>query len=223
MSHELRTPLNAVLGFSQLLKTGMAGELNEKQKRYTNNIITSGDFLLNLINDILDLSKIEAGKIELIKENISAPQSIEETTLLIKERERRHNIVFENEFDPKLDYIEADEQRLKQILFNLLSNAVKFSKPEGGVIKIITRKADEAAEISVSDTGIGIKPENIDKLFLKFERLEKGISERYGGTGLGLAISRQLVELHGGKIWAESEFGKGSIFTFTLPFKKEAS
>ena len=217
MSHELRTPLNASIGFSELLTMGMAGELNEKQKHYVNNILTSNQFLLSLINDILDLSKIEAGKIELVFDKMSLHVTIKETLSLIKENALKHNVLLKTELDPELEFIEADRQRFKQILFNLLSNAIKFSKEEGGIITIITKKEGDMAKISVSDTGIGIKEENIGKLFQKFEQLESGISQKYGGTGLGLAITKQLVEQHGGRIWVKSKYGEGSTFTFTLP------
>ncbi|MDP2752932.1 MAG: HAMP domain-containing sensor histidine kinase, partial [Nitrospirota bacterium] len=175
------------------------------------------------INDILDLSKVEAGKTELVFEKISVPEAINESIILIKEKAAKHNIIIKKEFDPELDFIEADKQRFKQILFNLLSNAVKFSKPDGGVVTIATKKLGDSAEISVSDTGIGIKPKNMGKLFQKFEQLESEISNKYGGTGLGLAISKQLVEMHGGRIWAESKYGEGGTFTFILPLKAEKS
>lgn len=219
MSHELRTPLNASMGFSEFLKLGMAGELSEKQKHYVDNILTSNQFLLTLINDILDLSKVEAGRIELAPEKMSVPVTIKETLSLIKEKAMKHNVLLKTEFNPELEFIEADKQRFKQILFNLISNAVKFSKEEGGTVTITAKKVDENVQISVSDTGIGIKPESMGKLFQKFEQLEKGIPEKYGGTGLGLAISKELVELHGGRIWAESKYGEGSTFTFLLPLK----
>ncbi len=221
MSHELRTPLNSIIGFSELMKQGTAGKLNEKQKHFIDNIFTSGTFLLSLINDILDLSKIEAGKIELAPEKMSVPVTIKETFSLIKEKAMKHNVVLNTEFDTELEFIEADKQRAKQILFNLLSNAVKFSKEEGGTITITTKKERDMAKISVSDAGIGIKEENMKKLFQKFEQLESGISQKYGGTGLGLAITKQLVELHGGKIRAESKYGEGSTFTFMLPIEAE--
>lgn len=219
MSHELRTPLNSILGFSELLKQKMAGELSEKQEHYVENILASGKHLLNLINDILDLSRIEAGKIELTVEKISLPSTIEETVILIKERAAKHNIILKKEIDNKLGFIEADKQRFKQVLFNLLDNAIKFSNEEGGVVTIAVRKVDNKAEISVSDTGIGIKKEDIGKLFKKFQQLESGIARKHGGSGLGLSISKQLVELHGGSISAESKYGEGSKFTFTLPLK----
>lgn len=219
MSHELRTPLNSILGFSDLLKLETSGELNEKQKHFVDNIYTSGQFLLNLINDILDLSKVEAGKIVLNKEKMPVPTTIDEAITLIKEKAAKHNINIYKEIDPELKFIDADKQRVKQILFNLLSNAVKFSKESGGTVTISVKKEGDMADISVSDTGIGIKPESMGKLFQKFEQLERGISEKYGGTGLGLAICKQLAELHGGSIWAESKYGEGSTFTFTIPLK----
>jgi PAS domain S-box-containing protein len=220
MSHELRTPLSAAIGFSELLKMNQAGELNEKQKHYVDNILASNQFLLTLINDILDLSKIEAGKIELVPEKILMPVTIRETLSLIKEKAMKHKVLLKTEFDPELEFIVADRQRFKQVLFNLLNNAVKFSKEEGGTVTITAKKEGDMAKVSVSDTGIGIKEEIINKLFQKFEQLDPGISKKYGGTGLGLAITKQLVELHGGRIWAQSKFGEGSTFTFLIPLSK---
>jgi len=219
MSHELRTPLNSILGFSELLMQKSPGDLNEKQVHYLDNVITSGKFLLNIINDILDISKVEAGKMELVKERLPVSQVINETINLIKEKAMKHNITLKNEFDPDLDFIEADKQKFKQVLFNLLSNSIKFSKIEGGTVSIRTEKDGDMAKFSVTDTGIGIKNEDMGFLFQTFEQLDSGITKNYGGTGLGLAISKKLVELHGGKIYAESEYGKGSTFTFTLPLK----
>lgn len=224
MSHELRTPLNAIIGFSELLKRkGPEGSLTEeKQKRYVDNILTSAKHLLNLINDILDLSKIEAGKIELNIEKISVPITIEEVITLIKETAAKRNVVLKKDLDPELDFfIEADKLKFKQILFNLLSNAVKFSMSEGGIVTLTAKKKDDIAEFSVADTGIGIKQENIGKLFQNFEQLDSGMARNYGGTGLGLAITKKLVELHNGKIWAESRFGEGSTFTFLLPIEQK--
>jgi signal transduction histidine kinase len=219
MSHDLRTPLNASIGFSELLKQGLAGELNEKQKHYVNNIHTSSQFLLTLVNDILDLSKIEAGKIELAPEKMSVPLTVNETISLLKENAIKHKVLLKTEFDPELEFIEADKQRFKQILFNLLSNALKFSKEEGGTATMITKKEGDMAKISVSDSGIGIKEENFGRLFRKFEQFDSKIVKKYGGTGLGLVISKYLVEMQGGKIWAESRYGEGSTFTFLLPIK----
>ena len=217
MSHELRTPLNSIIGFSELMK--MNTTLNEKQEHYLENVITSSQFLLKLINDILDLSKVEAGKIELVFEKMSVPATIEDTFILIKEKAANRNVVLKKEFDPQLDIIEADQQRFKQIFYNLLSNAMKFSKPEGGIITITAKKEGDTAKFSVSDTGIGIREEDLGKLFSTFEQLDSGISKKYGGSGLGLAIAKKLVELHGGTITAESRYGEGSTFSFTLPIE----
>ncbi len=221
MSHELRTPMNAIMGFSELMKEGMAGELNEKQKRFVDNVLTSARHLLALINDVLDLSKVEAGKIELVKETISVQDTVEEAITLIKERAAKRNVIINKELDSALEFIEADRLRIKQVLFNLLDNAVKFSKPEGGKVTIKAKREGNVAKFSVSDTGIGIKEENMDKLFHEFEQVSSGISRKYGGTGLGLAISKKLVELHGGKIRAESRFGEGSTFTFEMPIAEK--
>ncbi|MCZ7383067.1 MAG: PAS domain S-box protein [Candidatus Methanoperedens sp.] len=219
MSHDLRTPLNAIIGFSELLKQKTPGELNEKQEHFVDNVLSSSKHLLALIGDILDISKIEAGKIEIAIEEISVPSVTDEVLVLIKEKAARHKVILEKEFDPRLEVIEADKTKFKQILFNLLDNAVKFSKEEGGTVTITTKKTDDMAEISVSDTGVGIKEEDMGKLFTKFQQLETG--RKVGGTGLGLAISKQLVELHGGKIRVESKFGEGSTFTFLLPLKSK--
>ncbi len=219
MSHELRTPLNSIIGFSELLRQQTAGNLNEKQNRYIENVLNSSNFLLNLINDILDLSKVEAGKIELIIERMSIPNVINETLMLLNERALKNNVTLRKEIDPEMEFINADKQRVKQILFNLLSNALKFSKKEGGTVSVIAKKEGDDLIISVSDTGIGIKREDLGKLFREFEQLNSDITKNYGGTGLGLAISKKLVELHGGQIWIESRYGEGSTITFTLPFK----
>jgi len=217
MSHELRTPLNSIIGFSDLLKKKMIGELNAKQERYIDNVLTSSKHLLSLINDILDLSKIESGKIEMNIEKISLPSTINDTLEMVRTTAMKHNINLIKEFDPELEFLEADKQKLKQIMFNLLSNAVKFSKQNEGAITITTKKYDEMVQISVSDTGIGIKKEDMGKLFNKFQQIESATYRKYGGTGLGLAISKELVELHGGSIRAESKYGEGTTFTFKLP------
>ncbi len=215
-SHELVTPLNFIIGFSELLVRKTVGELNETQERYAENINRSGRHLLALINDILDLSRIEAGKIQLFFEKISVPETINDTITLIKEKAEKHNIDLIKDIDPGLE-IEADEQRLKQVLLNLLDNAVKFSKKEGGTVTITAGKEENMARFSVSDTGIGIREEDIKRLFNQFEQLDSGISKKYGGTGLGLAITKKLVELHGGKITVESRYGEGSTFIFIIP------
>ncbi len=217
MSHELRTPLNAIIGFSELLKMG--GGLNEKQEHYLDNVLTSSKFLLDLINEILDLSKVEAGRMELAIEKVSVPAMINETITLFKEKAAKNNIVLKKDLDAQLDFIEIDQQRFKQVLFNLLSNAVKFSKKEGGTVTVTSKREGNMAKFQVSDTGIGIMEEDMGKLFKAFDQLDTGISREYGGTGLGLAISKKMVELHDGKIMAESRYGIGSTFTFILPIK----
>jgi len=217
MSHELRTPLTSVIGYSILLKEKNKGKLNEKQEFYIDGILTNSKHLLDLINGTLDLAKIEAGKLELVVESISVPEIINESLSLMKEKASARNVLLKKKFDSHLGVIEADRQKFKQILFNLLSNALKFCKEEGGIITVSVKKEGDMAKISVSDTGIGIKEEDIPKLFQKFEQLDSGISRKYGGTGLGLAITKQLVELHGGKITVESRYGEGSTFTFLLP------
>ncbi len=217
MSHELRTPLNAIMGFSELMQTE---ELNEKQKRYIDNIYESGKHLLSIISGILDLVQVESGReIELVINRFSVSEAIDVSLNYIKNKAAQRNVVIKKELDPQLGFIEADEQRFRQILINLLYNAVKFSKPERGAVTITAKKEGDMARFSVMDTGIGIKEEDLGKLFQRFEQLESGTTRKYGGSGLGLAISKQLVELHGGKIRAESKFGEGSTFTFTLPLK----
>ncbi len=217
MSHDLGTPLNAMIGFSELLIQETPGKLNDRQKKYVNNILASSYRMLDIINDILDLGKAETGKIELVMEKISVSDILDETISLFGEKAAKRNVEFNKEFDPDLDFIEADRQRFKQILFNLLSNAVKYSKPEGGTVTIMTRKLGDLAKFEVSDTGIGIREEDMGKLFSPFEQLDLGIASKYGSTGLGLVITKKLVEIQGGRIMAKSRYGEGSTFTFFLP------
>jgi GAF domain-containing protein/anti-sigma regulatory factor (Ser/Thr protein kinase) len=216
MSHELRTPLNAIIGFSEVLSERMFGELNEKQAEYTEDILSSGRHLLSLINEILDLSKVEAGRMELEVATFDLPLAIDNARTFVRERAAKHGINLEVSVDEHLgDYV-GDERKVKQILLNLLSNAVKFT-PEGGRIGIKARQADGSVEISVSDTGIGIAPEDQPKIFEEFRQVGTDYAHKTEGTGLGLTLAKKFVELHGGKIWLESEVGKGSTFTFTLP------
>jgi signal transduction histidine kinase len=216
MSHELRTPLNAIIGFSEVLKERMFGELNEKQAEYTDDILTSGQHLLSLINEILDLSKVEAGRMELELATFDLPLAIDNARTFVRERATRHGIHLDVTVDERLGDFVGDERKIKQILLNLLSNAVKFT-PEGGRIGIKARQADGAVEISVSDTGIGIAPEDQPRIFEEFRQVGSDNAKKIEGTGLGLTLAKKFVELHGGRIWVESEVGKGSKFTFTLP------
>jgi signal transduction histidine kinase len=215
MSHELRTPLNAIIGFSEVLAERMFGEVNDKQAEYLADILDSGRHLLSLINDILDLSKIEAGRMELNLGDFNLPTAIDNTLMLMKERAHRREITLGRTVDERLGTIHADERKVKQVLLNLLSNALKFT-PEGGRIDVRARVFDSSAEISVTDTGVGIAPEDQATVFEEFRQVGAA-SKKVEGTGLGLAISRKFIELHGGRIWVESQIGKGSTFAFTVP------
>ena len=216
MSHELRTPLNAIIGFSEALVERMFGELNAKQDEYLKDIFASGRHLLSLINDILDLSKIEAGKMELELARFDLPAAIENALILVKGRAANHSIALGLEVDHRLREFVADERKLKQVLVNLLSNAVKFT-PEGGRVEVRAASANRGVEISVSDTGIGIAVEDHELIFEEFRQVGSDYARKREGTGLGLSLTKRLVELHGGRIWVKSEVGKGSTFSFTLP------
>ena len=216
MSHELRTPLNAIIGFSEVLQERLFGELNEKQAEYTDDILTSGRHLLSLINEILDLSKVEAGRMELETAAFDLPLAIDNARTFVRERATNHGITLEVKVDERLGDIVGDERKIKQILLNLLSNAVKFT-PEGGRITINARPTNGSVEISVTDTGIGIAEEDQPKIFEEFRQVGSDNAKKIEGTGLGLTLAKKFVELHGGRIWVESEVGKGSTFVFTLP------
>jgi signal transduction histidine kinase len=195
----------------------MFGEINEKQAEYIGDILDSGQHLLSLINDILDLSKIEAGRMELEVSDFDLPGTIENTLTLVRERAVRRGIALERSVDERLGTIRADERKVKQVLLNLLSNALKFT-PQGGKIAVRAAASDGVVEISVRDTGVGIAPEDHEKVFEEFRQVGTA-SKKVEGTGLGLAISRKFVELHGGKIWVKSQVGRGSTFAFTLPLR----
>jgi signal transduction histidine kinase/CheY-like chemotaxis protein len=216
MSHELRTPLNAIIGFSEVLLEQMFGPLNDKQAEYLGDIVTSGRHLLLLINDTLDLSKIEAGKMELELATFALPAALEDGVTMVRERAVRHGIECSVDAGPGLDEVEADERKVKQVVFNLLSNAVKFT-PDGGRVEVRARRVGDRAEVAVADTGVGIDPDDQDRIFQEFQ--QAGQQE---GSGLGLALARSLVALHGGRLWVESEPGSGSTFRFTLPVRQTA-
>jgi signal transduction histidine kinase len=217
MSHELRTPLNAIIGFSEVLSDRMFGELNEKQEEYLKDIYASGTHLLSLINDILDLSKIEAGRMELELTDFDLPTALDNAIVLVRERAARHGISLHKSFDERLGQIQADERKARQVVLNLLSNAIKFT-PEGGRIDVGAVPKDGFVEVSVSDTGIGIAPEDQEKVFEEFRQVGTA-AKKVEGTGLGLTLCRKFVELHGGRIWVKSEVGVGSTFTFTIPVR----
>ncbi|MDI6784995.1 MAG: ATP-binding protein, partial [bacterium] len=216
MSHELRTPLNSILGFSELLKEPAFGPLTEKQFEYLNNIASSGRHLLELINDILDLAKVDAGKIELHLEPLPIVQLLDEVQSIVRSIAKEKNIRVLRELPPDLTTIPVDHSRFKQIMYNLLSNALKFT-PENGTVTITANPEKDAVRISVQDTGIGIAEEDQARIFNEFEQVDGSRARKYEGTGLGLALTKRLVELHGGNIWVESEIGKGTKFTFTIP------
>jgi signal transduction histidine kinase len=218
MSHELRTPLNAVIGFSEVLLQRMFGALNDKQDEYLKDIYASGQHLLSLINDILDLSKIEAGRMELAPAPFHLPTALENAVTLVKERAARHAITLDIGVDPRLGELMGDERKVKQVLLNLLSNAVKFT-PEGGRITMKASRMDGAVEVSVTDTGIGVAPEDQAAIFEEFRQVGSDETRKQEGTGLGLTLAKKFIELHGGRIWVESELGRGSTFTFTLPLR----
>jgi two-component system, NtrC family, sensor kinase len=217
MSHELPTPLNAIIGFSEVLAQGMFGDINEKQTEYLHDILESGRHLLSLINDILDLSKIEAGRMDIERADFDLPSAIENALILVRERASRRGIMLGSTIDQRLGMISGDERKVKQVLLNLLSNALKFT-PEGGQIDVAARIHDDRAEVSVADTGIGIAPTDQDAVFEEFRQVGTA-DKKAEGTGLGLALSRKFVELHGGRISVTSHVGAGSTFTFTLPMR----
>jgi signal transduction histidine kinase len=216
MSHELRTPLNAIIGFSEALHERMFGELNAKQADYVKDIHESGKHLLSLINDILDLSKIEAGHMELELAAVDLPGALANALALVRERAMRHGIELSLDTGAGVGEIEADERKLKQILLNLLSNAVKFT-PDGGRIVVSAALAGPGVEVAVRDSGIGISAKDQSALFKEFHQVGTDSARKAEGTGLGLALTKRLVELHGGTIAVQSEVGKGTTFTFTLP------
>jgi signal transduction histidine kinase len=218
MSHELRTPLNAIIGFSEVLVERMFGDLTPKQEDYLRDIHSSGHHLLSLINDILDLSKIEAGRMDLELTRFDLTGAIDNALTLVRERALRNGLALSLKAAQDLGDWVADERKVKQILVNLLSNAVKFT-PQGGRIDVSARRGNGCIEIAVADTGIGIAPEDQKKVFEEFRQAGSDHLKKAEGTGLGLALSRKFVEMHGGSITLQSEVGRGSTFTFTLPEK----
>jgi signal transduction histidine kinase len=222
MSHELRTPLNHIIGFTELILSGHFGALNEIQEEYLNDVHGSSHHLLSLINDILDLSKVEAGKLELQPSVVNLPDLLKNSLIMIEEKASSHSIRTVINANDIPDTIIADKRKLKQIMYNLLSNAVKFT-PDGGKIAVTAHKYSskneyEAIKISVSDSGIGIRGNDLNLVFSPFEQLDSSASRKFQGTGLGLSLTKQFVELHEGKIWAESKGeNKGSTFSFKIP------
>ena len=240
MSHELRTPLNSIIGFTGIILKGLVGPLNEEQNKQLGIVKNSAHHLLNLINDVLDISKIEAGQLEIKSELMNMPDAIEEVTKTVIPMAEKKGLSFDIKVGPDVGQITSDRRRMKQILINLINNAIKFT-PEGGSITLTanivpssdlgvlgSEQPDTTTEkritntfivISVKDTGIGIRPEDMETLFKPFHQVDSGLARKHEGTGLGLSICKRLVEMLGGEIKAESEFGKGSKFTFKLPLR----
>ena len=224
MSHELRTPLNHIIGFTELVVDRNFGELNPKQDEFLNDVLQSGRHLLALINEILDLSKVEAGKMELILSPVFLRPLVENSIIMMKEKALKHRLKLMTEIPEQPEFFQADERKLKQILYNLLSNAVKFT-PQGGTIRVRVAQEngvssrDKGLRFSVIDSGIGLEPGDLERIFQPFEQADNSAGRKFQGTGLGLALTRKMVELHGGKIWVASEGeGKGSAFHFVLPW-----
>ena len=216
MSHELRTPLNGVIGLSSFLATQKPGPLNPKQQEYLTDILNSGRHLLLLVNDVLDLSKVEAGKMELFPEEFSAQHAVQDVCAILAPEAKRKQIAVVTAISLPCDRLILDQQKFKQVLFNLLSNAVKFTE-HAGRIQVSADHDGRSLSLRVQDSGIGIKAEDFGKLFVEFQQLDSGAARHYQGTGLGLALSRKIVEFQGGAITVESEHGKGSLFTVLLP------
>ena len=231
MSHELRTPLNHILGFTELILDKKVGDLNELQEEYLNDVHSSSTHLLSLINDILDLSKVEAGRLEYRPMQIPIREILATSLIMIKEKAMKRSITISKELDDIPESIHADDTNLKQILYNLLSNAVKFT-PNGGSIHLAAKRLSNAdiqvkndrtsskeyIQISIKDSGIGLKKENLTIIFQPFEQVENSSNRQFQGSGLGLSLAKSLVELNGGKIWAESDGEDlGSMFSFSLP------
>jgi signal transduction histidine kinase len=218
MSHELRTPLNAIIGFSQVLRKRMFGEINAKQEEYLDDILSSGNHLLSLINDVLDLAKVEAGQVELERATFSLREALERGVVMVREPAVKKDVRLSLVLAPDVDLVDGDERRLHQVVYNLLSNAVKFT-PRGGCVDVASSRVNGEVRVTVTDTGPGISPEDHERIFEEFQQTDAGVDQQEG-TGLGLALSKRLVELHGGRIWVESEPGQGSRFTFALPIEQ---
>jgi signal transduction histidine kinase len=217
MSHELRTPLNGIIGFSEFLIDEKPGKLNPKQSEYLKDVLNSANHLLQLINDVLDLSKVEAGKMELHPEIFSVLKAVEEVCAVIKGIANKKQIKMAMEISPGLKAVQLDLQKFKQVLYNLLSNAVKFTDAGGKVDIVASLREGNQFQVVVKDTGIGIKQEDLKRLFHEFEQLDAGTSRRFEGTGLGLALTKKIVEFQQGSIDVQSEFGHGSTFTALFP------
>ncbi len=221
MSHEFRTPLNAIIGFTEVLQDRIPGDLNADQEEYLGDIHDAGQLLLRLINDVLDLSKVEAGRLELFYETFPIAQTARETITTLRGAAEKKGLSIQGILPPDLGLITADQIRFKQILFNLLSNAVKFT--DSGAITLSAALENDGLHLSVADTGIGIREQDMNRIFVEFSQVDDSHARRHEGTGLGLALSKRLAEAHGGRIWVESTFGVGSVFHVLLPLRPAES
>jgi signal transduction histidine kinase len=221
MSHEFRTPLNAIIGFTEVLQDQIPGPLNADQLEYLGDIHEGGQLLLRLINDVLDLSKVEAGRLELFYETFPIAQTVRESITALRGMAEKKKINLQWELPPDLGLITADQIRFKQVLFNLLSNAVKFT--DDGTVTVSAAIEDQQLHLRVTDTGIGIRTEDLDRIFVEFSQVDSSHARRHEGTGLGLALSKRLVEAHHGRIWVESTFGVGSTFHAVLPLRPDGN
>jgi signal transduction histidine kinase len=217
MSHELRTPLNSIIGFTGIMVQGLAGPLNDEQARQLGMVQNSARHLLNLINDVLDISKIEAGQLGMTFEPFGMSTTIQKVARVVTPLAEKKDLVLVVSMTPEVGQIVSDRRRVEQVLINLVNNAIKFT--EKGEVRVECEVSDGWLVTRVVDTGIGIKPEDMGKLFEAFRQIDAGLTRRHEGTGLGLSICKKLVEMLGGEIWAESKWGVGSTFTFTLPMK----
>ncbi len=222
MSHELRTPLNVIIGFSQLMLDGVPREINEEQRQCLKDILSSGEHLLHLVNDVLDLSKIESGKMELKLRNTDLTDVIESLRRTMMPMLAQRQQSFDVKLGKRLPLVHVDEARVRQVLLNLLSNASKFT-PDRGKLEVRAVREGDWCQVSVIDNGIGIEKVDQERIFEAFDRVDNPVTREAGGTGLGLTIAKQIIEMHGGRIWVENEYGKGSKFTFTLPLAPTVS
>ena len=217
MSHELRTPLNGIIGFAEIMHDGKVGAISERHKEFLGDILSSSRHLLQLINDVLDLSKVEAGKLEFVPERTDPAMVVGEARDVVRALAAKKRINVTSEIDPALGVIESEQKSLKQILYNYLSNALKFTPDDGAVTVRVRAEDAKNFRIEVEDSGIGIKPEDVGRLFVEFQQLDATTAKKYAGTGLGLALTKRIVEAQGGRVGVTSTPGKGSIFYAVLP------
>jgi len=216
MSHELRTPLNAILGFSEIIKSAAFGPIGSNYREYAGDIHSSGAHLLSLINEVLDLSKLEAGQFELVEQHVNLVDLVESSTRFVEPQAQKGRVGLSHSIEPAVSLIRADERRMRQILINILANAVKFTPP-GGQVGLAVRRTGKGLLIQISDTGIGIPADKIEMAMEPFSQVEAGANRQYQGTGLGLPLAKRLVELHGGTLSLESEVSRGTVVSILLP------